>query len=55
MIVADAAKVTAAAWFLSVVIVSARPLLFGDAFTLSFDRGFFFLVFLLQILISMIG
>ena len=37
MIVADAAKVTAAAWFLSVVIVSARPLLFGDAFTLSFD------------------
>ena len=46
MIVADAARITAAAWILTVVIVSAHPLLFGDAFTLSFDNrlwpGIFF-------------
>ena len=37
MIVADAARITAAAWILIVVIVSARPMLLGDALTLSFD------------------
>ena len=37
MIVADAAKITAAAWILIVVIVSARPMLLGDALILSFD------------------
>ena len=38
MIVADAARITAAAWILIVVIVSARPMLLGDALTLSFDN-----------------
>lgn len=38
MIVADAVKITAAAWILIVVIVSARLMLFGDALTLSFDK-----------------
>ena len=43
MIVADAARITAAAWILIVVIVSARPMLLGDALTLSFDKMIFLL------------
>lgn len=43
MIVADAARITAAAWILIVVIVSARPMLLGDALTLSFDKNDLFI------------